>query len=185
MDFKPGTFLVYMTASSHAEKSLEEIFCQKLREIKAVGHTFWGYGGTVCDPKTQVQELARLAGGKLDVVMPLSSGTGGDGSGMRTKYSVDGKTDWQPIDPRITCTGSKWALVINNLKFVDEQLDLAKTRVAVGETSRDSRRGNGADYADRTGKACLEVAAGSDRASLIKHIAFRARLVEPFAVYLH
>ena len=69
------------------------------------------------------------------------------------EYSVDGKR-WATIPPEISVLGLKYALCIASLEEVTEKLNLADTRVALGQ-----RKGVSGDKYIRghVDKACLEI----------------------------
>jgi hypothetical protein len=98
------------------------------------------------------------------------------------EFSEDGIT-WQRVPRGITVLGSRYALVIKNLRREDFDLPLNATKVAVGN----SMGARGSNYIrGRVDKACLtvvdEASAGGDEAGV--HINLVAELVEPYAVYL-
>jgi hypothetical protein len=98
------------------------------------------------------------------------------------EYSANG-VDWMPIPKGVSVLGSRYALVIKNLRKQEFDLALEDTRVAVGN----SMGAVGSKYiAGRVDKACLEIV-GNDHSgveSIPVHIGLIAELVEPYAVYL-
>ena len=56
---RPGAGVLFMKVGTHAQESLAEIIARKTREIEAVGHTMWGYGGNTCHPGSMVQPFAK------------------------------------------------------------------------------------------------------------------------------
>ena len=51
---RPEAF-IFMKVKDYEDETLEEIVKRKQDELDDVGKTFWGYGGTILDPKKQVQ----------------------------------------------------------------------------------------------------------------------------------
>jgi hypothetical protein len=95
------------------------------------------------------------------------------------EYSVDGK-HWEQIPSGIDVLGSRYALCIRSLEEVDLTLDLADTKVALGNSK--GRTGSGY-VRGRVDKACLVILppGSADPVQDIK-IGVVAEIVEPFAV---
>jgi hypothetical protein len=184
---KPGNGILYMKVGTHAQESLEDIFVRKSREIEKAGLAFWGYGGNTCHPQTMVQPFARQyeqKGGVIYLCMQPMNSKHFATQVAADEYSVDG-INWQPVPEHIKVLGSRYALVIKNLRKHEFELPLAQTRVAIGN----SMGVIGSEYiAGRVDKACLEIV--SDDASPEQQqvsrvqIGLVAELVEPYAVYL-
>jgi hypothetical protein len=86
------------------------------------------------------------------------------------------------VHPAINVRGSRYALVIEDLEPQDFKLDLAKTRVAIGNS--EGRSGD-AYVKGRVDKACLEVtSAPVGKESKLISIGLVARLREPYALYI-
>lgn len=186
---KPGRGLIYMKVGTHAQESLEDIIARKTREIEEAGLAFWGYGGSTCHPQTMVQPFARKyeqQGGVIYLCMqPMESKHFAEQI-PADEYSVDG-TRWESIPKGVKVLGSRYALVIKNLRKQEFELPLDCTRVAIGN----SMGAVGSKYiSGRVDKACLEIV-GDDSAALRPqespppiHIGLVAELVDPYAVYV-
>lgn len=184
---KPGAGLLFMKVGTHAQETLEDIIARKTKEIKDTGYAMWGYGGNTCHPRTMVQPFAEdLAARHQPIVLCMQA--------MESKhfaeplraneFSPDG-INWQLIPPTIHVLGSRYALVIKDLRLEEHNLPLNQTKVAVGN----SRGRLGSRYIQgRVDKACLEVIEEPERTNdpettLIK-IDLVAELAEPYAVFL-
>lgn len=184
---KPGAGLLFMKVGTHAQETLEDIIARKTREIEETGYAMWGYGGNTCHPRTMVQPFAEeMAGRNQPIILCMQA--------MESKhfaeplraseYSADG-IDWKAIPSTIRVLGSRYALVIKDLRMEEHNLPLNQTKVAVGN----SRGRLGSRYVQgRVDKACLEVIQEPERTNqaetpLIK-IDLVAELAEPYAVFL-
>ena len=101
------------------------------------------------------------------------------------EYSPDGVT-WQPAPDGIRAVGSRFALKIQDLQWVDVDLPLAATEVAVGRSTGRI----GSEYVKgRVDKACLKVRTNPSllndpqQEEVIK-IRLTGKLIEPYAVFL-
>lgn len=182
---EPGDAVLYMKIGTHAQETLTEIIERKRKEIEDTGLAMWGYGGNTCHPMTMVQPFARsriAAGGRIILAMePMNSKHFAEQ--IRAEYSSPNGIDWTEIPQGINVLGSRYALCLNSLSETEEELDLAMTRVAVGN----SKGKRGSKYVQgRVDKACLEITPDADSPSehLVKSIGFVAELVEPYAVFL-
>jgi hypothetical protein len=183
---KRGQGLIYMKIGSHAQEPLDQIIIRKTAEIENAGFGFWGYGGNTCHPQTMVQPFARsyeVHGGVIYLCMqPMASKHFADPI-RAEEYSIDGVT-WQKVDPRINVLGSRYALVIKDLRIEEFDLPLSRTRVALGN----SMGLEGSRYiTGRVDKACLEIADDRDASAapvLSVRIGVVAELVRPYAVYV-
>ena len=125
---------VYMKAGHHADEPLEKILERKNREFDAEQRIFWGYGGTLAHPRTQVQPFAKLwarHGNQVQLLMAVTQSKHYSDSPRATEYSVDGEI-WKQIPKGISVTGSKHALVIGPLEPVDFELDISEYEVGIG-----------------------------------------------------
>jgi len=182
---KSGQGLLYMKVGNHAQEPLDDILFRKRKEIEEAGISFWGYGGNTCHPQTMVQPFARSyeeRGGVIYLCMqPMESKH--FAYPIRAKeFSVDG-LKWEEIDPAINVVGSRYALLIRNLRQEEFDLALEKTRVALGN----SKGLIGSQYIiGRVDKACLEAIEEADpRAPKSRvRIHLMAELVKPYAVYV-
>ncbi|HWS87338.1 MAG TPA: hypothetical protein VN282_10255 [Pyrinomonadaceae bacterium] len=182
---RPGQGVLYMKVGTHAGETLENIIERKTREIEEAGIALWGYGGGTCHPQTMVQPFAKeyeRRGGTIYLCMePMISNHFAEPV-RADQYSVDGLS-WIDIHESINVLGSRYALVIQDLRREDFELPLERTRVALGNSmgARGSRYISG-----RVDKACLEIAEetvpGVPERSV--HIGLVANIVKPYAVYV-
>lgn len=184
---KPGSHVLFMKIGIHAREPLDEIIRRKLREIEATGSSFWGYGGNTCHPTSMVQPFAQeqvKQGHPIHLVMQKMTSNHWAEPLPADEYSVDGHI-WQPIPRGIEVRGSRYALVINNLRNADFGLPLGRTRVALGP----SEGRVGIDYVSgRVDKACLQLEPNVDLPvppeEQVAPIGLVAELRAPFAVFL-
>jgi hypothetical protein len=180
MPIDPGDRILFMKVGIHAGESLDDIVRRKRQEIAEEGHAFWGYGGSTFHPRTMVQPFAAASPSPIVLVMnPMTSKHFAEPV-RAEEFSEDG-VNWAPVPPGIDCRGSRYALLLGDLEEVDETIDLARTRVAVGpNTGR-----VGATYIQgRADKACLEVTDSPGAETKELAIGLRATILKPFAVFL-
>lgn len=184
---KPGSGLLYMKVGMHAQESLDEIVERKLAEIAKNGIATWGYGGSSCHPRTMVQPFAdrhAAAGRPIHLVME-SVHSKHDHLPVRASHWSTDNLKWDEIPDGINALGSKFALVIGDLRVEQFELPLDQTRVALGP-----KKGKvGALYIKgQCDKACLEVVADAPPPNIdrkqVKSIGLVAELVAPYAVFL-
>lgn len=181
----PGAGVLFMKVGTHAQEDLAEIIARKRKEIEDEGIAMWGYGGNTCHPSSMVQPFARQFAAKqrpIHLVMQRMNSRHYAEQMRAQRYSIDGTT-WADIPKGINVLGSKFALVIRDLREYDATLDLSATRVAVGM----SQGRLGSRYVQgQADKACLEVIAPERTNEPAKTVAINlvADLVEPYAVFL-
>jgi hypothetical protein len=184
---KPGDGLLFMKVGTHAQESLEAIIARKSKEIGDAGFALWGYGGNTCHPTAMVQPFVRdyeIRGGIVFLCMhPMESKHWAEPLRAR-QLSKDG-VKWEDIPSPINVKGSRYALVIKDLRAEEFDLSLAKTRVAIGNNMGRS----GSRYvAGRVDKACLEVTevAGrdADKDAPSIRIGLVAQIIAPYAVFV-
>ena len=184
----PDAFL-YMKVGPHGPESLDEILVRKAREYEATGRIFWGYGGSVLHPRTQVWPFAEkwtALQGSLYVLMERLPKPGPNhipNTSTATHYSADG--DEYVKLPAGVRTGTAFALVLGEIIRVDREIDLRDFCVGVG----DSKGKNAADYIKfQVDKGCIVAAGGEKTPDLPPpkpvSIAYMARLLDPYAVFL-
>lgn len=179
----PGTGIIYMKIGTHAQEPLEEILERKQREIDEAGVSFWGYGGGTCHPLLRVQPFVkeRLATGHAIylVMKPMVSHHFAAPTPAR-EYSDDGVT-WKSIPKGVEVRGSRYALVLDEIKKADLDLDLGQAVVASG-----LKRGMPASsyVRGRVDKGCfiLEDTRVVHDELAPEHISLLATLREPYAV---
>jgi hypothetical protein len=184
---KPGAGLLFMKVGTHANEDLASIIARKTKEIEDAGFAMWGYGGNTCHPRTMVQPFARAheeRGDPIWLVMNEMKSNHFAEQIRAAQYSADDVT-WTDVPVGINVLGSRYALVIEDLRRDEFVLPLDQTRVAVGL----SKGRTGSRYVQgRADKACLEVIEPSDRPDGTEERAINinlvARLRAPYAVFL-
>jgi hypothetical protein len=187
MDRIPDKFL-FMKVGNHAGETWEQILDRKRREFDAAGMTFWGYGGGACHPISQVQPFARLTvreqGGLYIVMEQIDSRADPDLIPAR-EYSPDG-INWTPLPSGIEVTGSRYALVLDEIKPGDLSLELNNFEVGIGPSMGKAAE---AYLQGRTDKACFslsKVPRTEEQAApkFVRKISYYAKVKEPYAVLL-
>jgi len=184
-ELKPSAF-IFMKVGNHAGETFEQILQRKRRELAEAGRMFWGYGGFTCHPIHHVQPFCRMHLHKVDGIylyMESIDSRAMPEVAQATEFSEDG-IEWHPIPRGITVTGSRYALVLDEIREGDLDVQMNEYVVGVGR----SRGKLAPDYLrGHVDKGCFEklpdgqvAGAGSES----KHISYVARLKEPFAVLL-
>lgn len=185
--FQTGAGLLFMKVGIHARESLEDIIARKDAEIQEEGYAMWGYGGITCHPASMVQPFAEIMaerGQTIHLCMEEINSKHFAEPLCAAEYSVDG-VSWQAVPDAIQVRGSRYALMIENLRKVDLTLPLNQTQIPIGN----SMGKNGSRYIKgRVDKACLEII---DRPLLTNDtpmrnipISLEAELRKPYAVFL-
>lgn len=182
----PGAGVLYMKVGTHAKEDLAEIIKRKRREIEEVGFAMWGYGGSTCYPTSMVQPFARAfaeKGQPIHLVMHKMSSRHYAEQVRAERFSVDG-TKWEEIPNGINVLGSRYALVIKNLREQEDELDLSATRVGVG---RNEGRVGSRYVQGQADKACLIVTEPEHTNTQSKRVKIDlvAELADPYAVFLN
>lgn len=182
---KPGEGVLFMKVGTHAKEEIRDIIDRKRQEIKDASFAMWGYGGPTCHPTRMVQPFAEQfakKGQTIHLVMNKMKSNHYAEQVPAKHYSEDG-INWKPIPSGINVLGSRYALLIRDLREADEVLNLGATRVAVGPNA--GRLGS--RYVQgRADKACLEVV-DPERVNEPKKdikIDLVAELLAPYAVFL-
>ena len=172
---------IYMKAGHHAGEPIQEILERKAEEFNQTSRIFWGYGGTLIHPITQVQPFcSRWAENEIPVqlLMGITESKHKVASPPAQEYSTDNRT-WSPIPPGINVTGSRHALVIGKMELITLDLDLNAYVVGIGPKAGRSA----AHYIQhRVDKGCFQKAPLSGRTPVIHRIKLIAQLMEPYAV---
>jgi hypothetical protein len=183
---KPGARVLYMKVGTHANEPLDKIFERKMKEIDEAGVAFWGYGGSTCHPVTTVQPFASSyaeQGGKIYLCMHPMVSKHFAYTVPAEEYSVDG-LNWKPVPQGIKVTGSRYAIVIKDLRMEEFNLPLDATRVALGN----QMGAPGSKYiSGRVDKACLEITAAGPADKIYEDrekIGLVAEIAEPYAVFV-
>jgi hypothetical protein len=181
---RPEAGILYMKVGTHAQESLEDIIARKTKEIEQAGFGLWGYGGNTCHPQTMVQPFARSYERRGETVYLCMEEMESShfGEPVRADQLSEDGINWTDIPPEINVLGSRYALVIKELRRQPLNLPLASTRVAIGNSL--GRRGD-RYVSGRVDKACLEVVeTNCVPNSRTIHIGLVAELRTPFAVYV-
>lgn len=181
---EPPKAFVFMKVGNHAGETFEQIMERKNEEYRKTGRIFWGYGGSACHPVRQVQPFAREiveTGGSVYVLMQEIDSRANPALLPATEYSEDG-VNWQAMPEGNRVIGSRYALILDEIKPTDFEIDTRGYLVGAGP----SLGKNAAEYMrGHIDKACL-IAPGepvtSTSAPKVKRIKLTARLIEPYAV---
>jgi len=182
---RPEAF-IFMKVGEHAGEAWEAILERKNKEYQAAGRIFWGYGGTTCHPLRQVQPFARRQAKKQGAIYLLMEPIVSHALPEvlpATEYSADG-VNWQPIPQGVNVIGSRYALVLDEIRPGDLEIDTDSYAVGIGP----SRGKHATDYIQgRVDKACLErapVPRSAGPSGTVRVTKFTAKLLEPYAVLL-
>jgi len=183
---KPGDGFLYMKVGTHAQETLADIVARKRKEIEEAGYALWGYGGNTCHPLSMVQPFARdyvKRSGRIYLCMqPMDSKHFAEPL-RASKMSIDG-IKWEEIPEAINCKGSRYAVIIKDLRQEEFDISLPRTKVAIGNSM--GRTGD-VYIAGRVDKACLEAQEGVDSGDPAEkriHIGLVAEIVDPYAVFV-
>ena len=187
MDDWKKSGLIFMKVGLHAQETIEDIIKRKQREYEEAGSIFWGYGGSTCHPLTMVQPFAKqveAAGEEVLIVMQRMNSKHAAPPEVAKEYSDDG-VNWQPIPKGIEVRGSRYALVLDELREVESTIDLGELQVGVGP----SRGKRGDKYlVNQSDKGCFmhterDIPVAPEE-RIIKPISLVARVKSPFAVFV-
>ena len=178
---------IFMKVGHHSGESLESIMERKQREITEAGRTFWGYGGSVLHPINQVQPFAKKwvhQEGTIRMLMTPTLSKTDPHIRPAIEFSCD-RRKWEPIPSEICVTGSRYAIVLDEIKPVQLELDLGHFEVGIGP----SRGRNAAQYVKgHQDKGCFvtahSTAGDSDDSRRSVQIGWEARLAAPYAVFV-
>jgi hypothetical protein len=185
---RPGVGILFMKVGTHAQETLADIIARKSKEIEETGYAMWGYGGNTCHPRTMVQPFAEsctVRDAPIYLCMHEMNSRHFAEPLRANEFSEDG-TKWEAIPKTINVTGSRFALVLKDLKKVELTLPLANAHVAIGL----SKGRSASRYIQgQVDKACLEISdiamsdanPDTDREISINLV---AELKAPYAVFL-
>jgi len=181
----PGAGVLYMKVGTHAKEGLAEIIARKREEIDKAGFAMWGYGGSTCYPTSMVQPFARAFAEKkqpIHLVMHKMNSRHYAEQVRAARFSADGQK-WETIPEAINVLGSRYALMIKDLREHEDELDLGATRVAVG---RNEGRLGSRYVQGQADKACLLVTEPELVNAEHKKVKIDlvAELIDPYAVFL-
>lgn len=173
-----------MKVGMHAHETLDQILERKKREFDACGSIFWGYGGTACHPVNQVQPFAKLSvqeQGGISLVMEFIDSKANPAVAPATQFSTDGK-NWAPLPKGVSVTGSKYAIVLDEIKPFELVLPADGYGVAIGP----SKGKLAVDYLKgRVDKACLTSIGKVGGIKKFQHeLSFIAKMKDPYAVFV-
>lgn len=185
---RPGAGILFMKVGTHAQETLTDIIARKTKEIEDTGFAMWGYGGNTCHPRTMVQPFAEacaIRNTPIYLCMHQMDSRHFAEPLRANEFSVDG-FNWEAIPSTIYVKGSRFALVLEDLKQEEMVLPLANARVAVGlNKGRPASR----YIQGQVDKACLEVLDAplpdlkpEERREI--RINLVAKLKSPYAVFL-
>jgi hypothetical protein len=185
---RPGAGILFMKVGTHASEPLASIIARKSKEIQETGYAMWGYGGNTCHPRTMVQPFAEsceIRHEPIYLCMQEMNSQHWAEDLVAKEFSTDGE-HWEEIPKTIEVRGSRFALVIEDLKQEEMVLPLANAQVAVGlSKGRPASR----YIQGQVDKACLEIL-GAPRPDLKSEdrreiqINLVAKLKSPYAVFL-
>jgi len=177
---------IFMKVGQHAGEDFERILARKREEYRRAGMTFWGYGGPTCHPITQIRPFVRevvARGGGLHLLMESMDSKADPDIVPATEYSEDGIV-WKPLPNGIIVTGSRYAIVLGEIREEELELPLHDYAVALGR----SEGRNASQYLQgRVDKACLSLdssRAGAPEKPRLVQIKYSAEVIEPYAVLL-
>lgn len=175
--------ILILKGGRHAGAEWEEVARTKLHNLRDVGVTYWGYRGNACHPRNQVQPFAQRAPGPVEVVVIRTKGERPeDASTTRAEQWSADERDWRPLPRGIQVTGSKYALVLDELVACEEAIDLNHYVVGIGEST-----GTVASHylSGQVSRGCFT---WSDECAGVpadpREVVLRGRLAEPYAVFL-
>jgi hypothetical protein len=179
--------LIFMKVGVHAQEDIEQIIVRKQKEYEQAGSIFWGYGGNTCHPLGMVQPFAReieARGEEVLIVMQKMDSKHSAPPEVAKEYSDDG-VNWKPVPRGIEVRGSRFALVLDELRVEEFSVDLGELEVGIGPS-----RGKRADryLVGQSDKGCFvfserEVPMAPEE-RIIKPIGLVARVKPPFAVFV-
>ncbi len=183
----PEKFL-FMKVGNHAGETWEQILERKRREFDRTGKIFWGYGGNTCHPINVVQPFSRLVvkehGGIMLIMEPIDSRADPDIVPAK-EFSPDG-ANWEPIPEGIQVTGSRFALVLDEIKPGDLELSLNEFEVAIGPSAGKAAEQYLVGHVD---KGCFVKSQqprtlAENQRRPTRRIGYMAQMKEPYAVLL-
>lgn len=182
-----GQGLIFMKVGLHASESLEDIVKRKRLEFEAAGSIFWGYGGSSCHPRTMVQPFGKSMqeeGKHLLIIMNEMNSKHAAPPVAATHYSEDG-VDWEAVPRGIEVRGSRFALVLDELRLDEFEVNLNDFEVGLGQ----SRGKVASEYLKgQNDKGCLIYhephVPPPPEERIVKRIGLIARVKPPFAVFL-
>ncbi len=182
-----GQGVIFMKVGLHASETLEDIIRRKQREYEEAGSIFWGYGGSSCHPRTMVQPFGKSMedkGKQLLIIMNEMNSKHTAPPVAASQYSDDG-VDWHEVPAGVEVRGSRFALVLDELKLDEFEIDLHEFEVGLGQ----SRGKKASEYVKgQNDKGCLVYREAHipppPEERVVKKIGLVARVKAPYAVFL-
>lgn len=181
---KPPSAFIFMKIGDHAGEPFKSIMRRKNKEFQKTGRIFWGYGGSACHPIKQVKPFVDTYGkqnGSIYVLMQEIDSRAQPTLLPADEYSKDG-VNWLPIPEGINVLGSRYALILDEIKPTDFEINPQEYIIGAGP----SQGKIAADYMKgHIDKACLvRSPEGTPSGSKVKpkKIRYAAKLIEPYAV---
>ena len=126
--------VMLMKFGTHGNASPHQIILDKTSDLLASGVFFWGYGGSTCHPENQVQpflnQVAKNGENVYLVLSPIASVWDGNAS-QRSLFSRNFE-DWIRLPDGVTVSGSKYAVICDEITICEEVIDLSNYEVSVG-----------------------------------------------------
>lgn len=184
---QPGQGVIFMKVGLHAQESIEDIIVRKQQEFEEAGVIFWGYGGNSCRPNTMVQPFVKgieAQGNEVLIVMNKMNSKHEAPPEIAKEYSEDGVI-WKPVPKGVQVRGSRFAMVLGELRLEEFEIALNDYEVGVGP----SRGKNASKYiVGQSDKGCLLYAPSAIPAPpeerIIKQIGLVAKVQAPYAVFV-
>ncbi len=173
--------IVFMKFGYHALENEDDIIKRKIKEFQKEKMLFWGYGGSICHPLNQVQPFLKWSHSidkRVFLLMSFTPSKPQMDVTLAREYSVDGEV-WNPIPKGIKVTGSKYALVCNELKEVDFDINLSNYKVAIG-ASKGKLASNYVKF--RVDKGCFVKHLNEDKDNSNLNIRLMAEIISPYSV---
>lgn len=126
--------IIFMKYGVHAKDTPQIILNNKINEVSSCGQTFWGYGGNLCHPLTQVQPFIHAnqkRGEKTYLLLSKINSVWNGSSARSIFYSYDNKK-WIPIPEENIVTGARYALICNSFDLCEFDIDLSLYYVPLG-----------------------------------------------------
>jgi hypothetical protein len=183
MDTAPNAF-IFMKVGNHAGETFDSILRRKNEEYRKAGRIFWGYGGSACHPLKQVRpfvEVWEKQNGSIYVLMQEIDSRAQPDLLPAKEYSWD-TVNWEPLPEGINVLGSRYALVLDEIKPTDFEIDPQEYVIGIG-----AKQGKvaGEYMQGHIDKACLvraESPAPNNAKVRRRKIKYAAKLLPPYGV---
>lgn len=174
---KQMKYVIVMKYGVHAKEEISSIIDRKLQEITENGYCFWGYGGTLLHPLNQVQPFCQDEKVYLLLIPTPSSYLG---EAKEARYYSTNQKDYKEMPNTIHVLGSKYALVFDQLRRCDMDINLCDYEIGIGNSK--GKKLN--EYLNgRVDKACAIYVGGSNQEKMV-HVDYIAELKKPYSVFV-